>query len=157
MQEEPLAGRDPDDAFDMLLRSEMHWEAPPELSARLFALVPGGLGLLPTPLVKAQPKLWVRVLTLALTILALIVSFVIAIQVYGSLASELGFTTWWEQLQALPTLATGWFFDTVPGAGVVVAVLGSVRDQLHWLLAALLLWVALDGWTPSFTRRRVTS
>jgi 5'-3' exonuclease len=23
-----------------------------------------------------------------------------------------------------------------------------VRDQLHWLLAALVLWLALDGWSP---------
>jgi hypothetical protein len=157
MNDEPLIGRDPDDAFDKLLRVEMHWDAPPELSARLLALVPGTLAVMQMSPVKVQPKLWVRVLTLVLTILALGVSFAIAVQVYGTLATDLGFVTWWEQVQALPTIATGWLFDNVPAAGVIVGVLGSIRDQLHWLLAGLLLWVALDGWTPNFARRRATS
>jgi hypothetical protein len=157
MNDETYLERDPDDAFDLVLRAELHWEAPPELSARLLALVPGGLIAMPAAIVKAQPKLWVRVLMLVLTVAALGLSFAIASLVYGALASDLGVSGWWEQAQAWPTIATGWLFDNVPGTSVVVSLLGSVRDQLHWLLAAVVLWMALDGWNPSFVQKRATS
>ena len=150
-------GRDPDDAFDLVLRAELHWEAPPDLSARLLALVPGGLVAMPGAIVRAQPKLWLRVLMLVLTALALGLSFTIATQVYGALASDLGVSNGWEQIQAWPTIATGWLFENVPGTSIVVSLLGSVRDQLHWLIAAVVLWMALDGWSPSFVRKQVTS
>jgi hypothetical protein len=32
-----------------------------------------------------------------------------------------------------------------------------VRDQLHWLLLAVVLWLALDGWSPNIQLRRQTT
>jgi hypothetical protein len=51
-------------------------------------------------------------------------------------------------MQALPLAGLEWLYAQVPALSTVVEVLGSVRDQLHWLLAALVLWLALDGWSP---------
>lgn len=154
--EKLLLERDPEDAFDRVLRTELRWQAPPELSLRLLALVPGNMLTLAGMEQPARPKAWFRIVILVLTAAALGLSFAIAAQIYGSLAYDLGFGSFWEQLQAAPAIATGWLFDTVPGADVAVSLLVSVRDQLYWLLAAIILWIALDGWTPTFARKRVT-
>ncbi|NJM06160.1 hypothetical protein HC891_08100 [Candidatus Gracilibacteria bacterium] len=50
-----------------------------------------------------------------------------------------------------------WLFSTVPASRTVVALLESVRDQLHWLLLALVFWLALDGWQPRLRRPQQTS
>jgi hypothetical protein len=152
--------RDPDDAFDRVLRDELRWQTPPDLSARLMALVPQAaiaVSLYGVPIERPRAKPWYSTLVLVLTTLALGFSMAIAWQAANSLGVEFGLIGLWEQIQAWPALATQWLFSTVPASRAVVALLESVRDQLHWLLLALVFWLALDGWQPRLRRPQQTS
>jgi hypothetical protein len=141
--------RDPEDGLDALLRAELRWEAPPELTARLLSLVPGMplLGSLP-----ARPKPWYSTLVLVLTAIAVGLSLAVAWQVYGALGAELGLTAVFEQLRLAPLIGLQRLYEALPASRQAVEVLVAVRDQLHWLLLAMVLWLALDGWQPRLRR-----
>ncbi len=143
-----------DDTFEQVLRSEMRWEAPPELTARLIGLVPGTTEIATVP---AQPKPWYMVLVLSLTAMIIGLSLAIASQFYGVLGTQLGLAGWWQQIQVVPDLGLRWLYAELPAIRYVVAILGSVRDQLHWLLLAVVLWLALDGWSPDIQLQRQTT
>ena len=73
--------RDPDDGLDSLLRYELRWEAPPELTARLLLLIPAA-----APLAIDRPKSWYSALVAVLTAVALGLSLAVAWQ-QGSTAT----------------------------------------------------------------------
>jgi hypothetical protein len=135
--------RDPEDTFDRVLRSELLCQAPPELTARLLDLVPGA-----QPAAAPRPQRWYTILVTVLTVLAVLVSLAVSWQFYGVLSAEFGLVSFWQQVQTLPLAGLEWLYTQVPALSTVADLLGGVRDQLHWLLAALVLWLALDGWTP---------
>ncbi len=137
--------RDPDDRLDTLLRQELRWEAPPELTMRLLSLIPGAPLL---PVAPARPKTWYSMLVLVLTATAIGLSLAVAWQVLGAVSAELGFAAVLEQLRDAPAIGLQRLYDELPATRQVVAVLAAIRDQLHWLLLAAVLWLALDGWQP---------
>jgi hypothetical protein len=140
------SARDPEDGLDLLLREELRWEAPPELTARLLGLVPGVV-LLGAP-VRPQPKSWYSMVVLVLTAVAVGLSLAAAWQIFGALTAEWGLAAVLDQLRYAPALALEQLYDSFPASRQAVAVLVAVRDQLHWLLLAIVLWLALDGWQP---------
>lgn len=151
-----LMQRAPDDVLDRALRAELRWEAPPELTTRLLGLVSQfaatpQLSTASLPYARVQPRPWYATLIMALTAVLLGVSFAIAWQFYGSVGSQLGLFT---QLQEWYATGVMWLYEDLPFVRYVVALLSDVRDQLHWLLLAAVLWLALDGWTPNITLRR---
>lgn len=149
MPQEP--DRDPDDGLDVLLRQELRWEAPPDLTLRLLGLVPGA------PLVSSlpsRPKPWYSTLVLILTAVAVGLSLAVAWQVYGTLGAELGLTAIFEQLRHAPLIGMQRLYEAVPMSRYALEILFAVREQLHWLLLALVLWLAFDGWKPSLKRVR---
>lgn len=145
--------RDPDDGLDALLRQELRWEVPPELTARLLGLVPGMalMGAAPPP----RPKSWYSMVVLVLTAMAVGLSLAVAWQFVGALGAELGFAAALEQLRSAPAIGLGRLYDALPASRQAVAVLVAVRDQLHWLMLAVVLWLALDGWQPRLRRAPV--
>jgi hypothetical protein len=145
--------RDPDDRLDALLRQELRWEVPPDLTARLLGLVPGG-ALFATP--RPRPKSWYSMLVLILTAVAVGLSLAVAWQIFGAVSTELGFAAVLEQLRVAPAVGLDRLYDAFPASRQAVAVVVAVRDQLHWLLLAIVLWVALDGWQPRLALRRQT-
>jgi len=148
-----LPTRDPDDSFDALLRQELRWSVPPELAARLMSLVPGA-PLLGIALARPRPKSWYSMLVLVLTAVAIGLSLAVAWQVFGVLSTELGFAAALDQLRYAPAIGLQRLYDTLPASRQAVAIAVAVRDQLHWLLLAVVLWLALDGWQPRLTPRR---
>jgi len=146
-----LHTREPDDSLDTLLRQELRWEAPPELTQRLLALVPGAPLLVVAP---PRPKSWYSLLVLVLTAAAIGVSLAVAWQIYGALGAELGLSAVLAQLWDAPAIALQRLYEALPASRDAVALLVAVRDQLHWLLLALVLWLALDGWQPRLGRAR---
>lgn len=150
-----LITRDPDDSFDMLLRQELRWTAPPELTARLLGLVPGA-PLLGVVAARPRPKSWYSMLVLVLTAVSIGLSLAVAWQVFGVLSAELGFAAALEQLRYAPAIGLQRLYDALPASRQVVSMLVAVRDQLHWLLLAVVLWLALDGWQPRLMVRRQT-
>jgi hypothetical protein len=144
-------GREPDDRLDTLLRHELRWEAPPELTARLLGLVPGValLGVAPP-----RPKSWYSMLVLVLTAIAVGLSLAVAWQIFGAVTTELGLAGYLEQLRYAPAVALERLYEALPASRQLVAVLVAVRDQLHWLLLAIVLWLALDGWQPRLAQRQ---
>lgn len=147
--------RDPDDRLDTLLRHELRWEAPPELTNRLLGLIPGApfLAVAATP---PRPKSWYSMLVLVLTAVAIGLSLAVAWQVYGALGAELGFAGVFDQLRYAPLIGLQRLYEALPASRQAVEVLVAVRDQLHWLLLAIVLWVALDGWQPRLSRSAVS-
>jgi hypothetical protein len=148
-----LPPHEPEDNLDQILRQELRWEVPPTLAAQLLALVPGA----PPVFVPARPKSWYSMLVLVLTSIAIGLSLAIAWQFYSAVGAELGLGAMLTQLQAAPGIGLQRLYDALPASRQVVTLLGAVRDQLHWLLLAVVLWLALDGWQPRRTNRRTTS
>lgn len=148
-----LTTREPDDTFDAVLRHELRWEVPPELTARLLSLVPGA-PMLAMPAPRPRPKPWYSMLVLVLTAVAIGLSLAVAWQLFGVLSAELGFAAALEQLRYAPAIGLQRLYDALPASRQVVALLVAVRDQLHWLLLAIVLWVALDGWQPRLAQRK---
>lgn len=142
---DPKPIRDPDDALDAVLRHELRWEAPAELTARLLSLIPGAPMLVVAP---ARPKSWYSMLVLVLTAVALGLSLAVAWQIYSAVGAELGLAAILEQLRYAPMIGLQRLYEALPASRQVVAVFVAVRDQLHWLLLAIVLWLALDGWQP---------
>ncbi|PDW01965.1 anti-sigma factor [Candidatus Viridilinea mediisalina] len=145
--------RDPDDGLDALLRQETRWEAPPDLTLRLLNLVPGA-PLMPSLPPQPQPKPWYSTLVLVLTAIAVGLSLAVAWQLYATLGAELGLTAIFEQLRHAPLIGMQRLYEAVPMSQYAIEVLLAVREQLHWLLLALVLWLAFDGWKPSLKRVR---
>ncbi len=141
---DPTLNRDPDDGLDSLLRRELRWEAPSELTIRLLNLIPGAPALAIAP----RPKTWYSMLVLVLTAVAIGLSLVVAWQVYSAVGAELGLAAILEQLRYAPAIGLQRLYEALPASRQAVAVLVAVRDQLHWLLLAIVLWLALDGWQP---------
>lgn len=126
-------------AFSTALRSELQWQVPIELTARLVALVPGA------PPLHVPPKRWYVVLVYVLTILALAVSVAVAWQFYGLLASQPSIAAALELLRAAPAQGLNRLYTALPQSRYAVALLLALRDQLHWVLLALVMWAALDN------------
>ncbi len=152
--------RDPDDKLDTVLRAELRWEASAELTSRLLALVPGAPVLshsVVQPAVvrpRPRPQPWYTWLVMVLTAMAIGLSFAVAWQFYSAVGAELGLAAMWSQLQAAPAIGLQRLYETFPVTRYAVALLIGIRDQLHWLLLAAVLWLALDGWSPGFALRR---
>ena len=128
------------DAFDRVLCNELRWEAPPELTARLLALIPGA----PLLVVRPRPHPGISALALAFTGLVMLISMLIAPQIYGQLLDDFTVSMFLAQLQHAPSIFFAWLAETFPLTSLVLALLEGVRDQLHWLILALVLWVAFD-------------
>lgn len=146
--------RDPEDSLDRVLCSHLFWQAPPELTNCLLDLVQRSMiSPIASPpaeilLAPVRPRTWYTTLVTLLTVLAVGVSLTVAWQIYGILGSELGLESLWLQLQTLSASGLAWLYDQLPIARSIVGVLQSLYDQLHWLLIAIVLWLALDGWKP---------
>jgi hypothetical protein len=157
-----LIQREPDDALDLVLRSELRWEASPALTNQLLALIPGVPALQPVsaePVVvpamppRPRPQPWYTWLVLILTAIAVGLSMAVAWQFYGQVGDHLGLSAMWSQLQAAPAIGLQRLYETIPISQYIVALVLSIRDQLHWLLLAVILWLALDGWSPNINIR----
>lgn len=142
-----------DDRLDALLRTELRWEAPPDLTLRLLNLVPGGalLELLPE---QARPKQWYSTLVLVLTAVAVGISLAVAWRFYSLVGAELGLGMMLAQLRDAPGIGLQRLYEALPASRQVVAVLFAVRDQLHWLLLAAVLWLAFDNGQQRMVTRR---
>lgn len=148
-----LPPREPEDTLDQILCRELRWEAPPLLTAQLLALVPGA----PPLSAPVRPKTWYSMLVLVLTAVAIGLSLAVAWQLYSLVGAELGLSAMIAQLQEAPGIGLQRLYDALPASRQFVALLVAVRDQLHWLLLAVVLWLALDGWQPRRATQRSTS
>lgn len=145
MMNDPQMNRDPYDGLDNLLCRELRWEAPPELASRLLSLIPGAPVLAVAP---SRPKTWYSSVVLVLTAVAIGLSLAVAWQVYSAVGTELGLAAVLDQLRYAPMIGLQRLYEALPASRQAVAMLVMVRDQLHWLLLAIVLWLALDGWQP---------
>ncbi len=142
---DPKLTRDPDDRLDSVLRHELRWDCPTELTARLLNLIPGAPAL---AMAAPRPKSWYSMLVLVLTATAIGLSLAVAWQVYSAVGAELGLAAILEQLRYAPAIGLQRLYEALPASRQAVALIVALRDQLHWLLLAIVLWLALDGWQP---------
>lgn len=147
-----LSPREPEDTLDQILCQELRWEVPSLLTAQLLALIPGA----PPLIASARPKTWYSMLVLVLTAVAIGLSLAVAWQLYSVVGAGLGLSAILTQLQEAPGIGLQRLYDAMPASRQFVALLVAVRDQLHWLLLAVVLWLALDGWQPRRAAQRTT-
>ncbi len=136
-----------DDQLDAILRTELRWDAPPDLTARLLSLVPG-VALLEFVPERAKPKPWYSMLVLVLTAVAVGLSLAVAWRFYSLVGVELGLEVMFAQLREAPAIGLQRLYEALPASRQGVALLVAVRDQLHWLLLAVVLWLAFDNGQP---------
>lgn len=136
----------PDDLLDAALRHELRWEAPPELTNRLLHLVPGAVPIA-TAEISPLPR-WRLFVAIALMSLLILVSLAGASYLYQLVWFQWGFAQFIAQLEVLPARLLQTFYETMPFARELVSIIALIRDQLHWLLIALVLWIILDNWQP---------
>ncbi len=150
-------------ALDVVLRAELHWEAPAALTARLLALAaapeqaqaeaaqlpvaqPRPLAPARPPAMPAapRPKAWfvTAVYVLTLTIVAL--SLLVAWQVIGSLTSQVEIGALLTQLLSLPGQGLAYLNQHLPASRYAIDFFIRVRGQLLWLLLVAVLWAVLD-------------
>lgn len=168
-QQNDQTQREPEDTLDKVLRSEMHWEAPPSLCAHLGALIQYAPALMAgedvalppfsqqaqTIVIQPQPKRWYTTLVTMLTVVAIAVSVMVAWQLYGTVGEELGLTNLWLSVsQTFADINASIFRALPPQASYVLQLLAGVRTYLYWLLLVAVLWLALDGVSPNFSLRQ---
>lgn len=142
----PIPTPPPEELFDAALRHELRWEAPPELTHRLLQLVPNAA---PSSTPTSAPlSRWRFYLAIGLIALAALVSMVGANYLYQIVWFQLGGGSLIAQLEALPARLLQSLYETIPFAREFVSIAALIRDQLHWVLLALVLWILLDTWQP---------
>jgi hypothetical protein len=151
--------------LDVVLRAEMHWEAPVALTARLLALATAPelvtelklpqVQATPAPVVpvRERPKGWYVTTVYALTLLAVAVSLLIGWQLASLLLAEVPIGDALIQLMALPAQGLTYLTQTLPESRYLIDFLLRVRTQLMWLLLVAVLWAALDSRNFQFTFR----
>ena len=161
----------PHQSLDAVLRAEMRWDVPAELTARLLALAvnpePAALPAVPTrvvdaieaappvrqPIARARPKDWYVALVYTLTAVVMALSLTIAWQFFGALVGDVGFSGALTELLAAPARGLTQITQTLPESRILIAFFLRVRDQLLWLLLVAVLWAALDKWNPQISFR----
>lgn len=142
----PMPTPPPEELFDAALRHELRWEAPPELTHRLLQLVPNTA---PSPALTSAPlSPWRFYLAIGLIALVVLVSMVGATYLYQIVWFQLGAGSLIAQLEALPARLLQSLYETIPFAREIVSIAALIRDQLHWVLLALVLWILIDTWQP---------
>lgn len=134
----------PEELLDAALRHELRWEAPPELTNRLLQLVPNA-----SPVMAPLPR-WRYYLAIGIIACTVLVSIFGATYLYQLIWFQLGASFLVAQLEALPARLLQILYETTPFARELVSLAALIRDQLHWVLLALVLWILLDTWQPEF-------
>lgn len=143
-------------SLDVVLRAELHWEAPEALTAHLMALaLPAPLGV-PAgiqPMVRPRPKGWYVTLVYVLTTMVIVISLAVAWQFFGSFAAQAGLADALTQILAAPARGLNQLTQALPESRYPIAFFLKVRDQLMWLLLVAVFWAVLDKWNPQFSFR----
>ncbi len=147
------------DTLDTMLRTEIRWEAPAQLTDRLLLLAAALPLASAAPLPRPRPKGWHVTLAYVLTALLIGLSLAVAWNVFSLLAGELAVQGLLAQIQALPAQLMAELTRALPESRFVVAFFLYVHDKLLWLLLAAVLWAVLDRFSPqmSFGRQQVQS
>lgn len=160
-------------ALDGVLRTELAWEAPAALTARLAALAanpaaalaeptPAPAVLAPSlaaalapsaPAMIARPKPWIVATVYLLTAALVAVSLLVAWQVVGAVAPQFELSGLLTQLLALPERAQSYINQKLPQSRYAIDLFLQVRVQLMWLLLVAVLWAALDNVDLRFSFR----
>jgi anti-sigma factor RsiW len=138
---------------DSAVRDALITQAPAQLTARLRALVPSQAIVSHARVVQPQPRRWVIGVVYTITAALLLIGLMFAGSLYQLILAQLGLEAWWADIAGLPAVLLNNLYVYVPQSRFVVGALVWLQQPLQWLLAALLLWAALDR-TPSQTGRR---
>lgn len=143
--------RDPEDALDVILKQELCWQAPPDLTSNLLRLVSSATtsaAQVPVSLSSPRPRTWYTFAVMILTSITVGLSLALAWQIYGVVGAELGLVELWHQIQTIISSSLEWLYNKLPAAHYVVSFIGSAYTQtswlLNWILVALVLWLVLD-------------
>jgi len=173
-------------SLDGVLRAELRWEVPADLTARLLAIATAPAELLavepagtaediftpmwavparPTgplaqmPLARPHPKGWYVAAVYAITAAVIALSLLVALQIFSVLTSQVSISATLTELLSLPGQALSYVVHALPQSRYLIDFLLKLHEQLIWLLLVAVLWAALDklNFSFSFSRSRQTS
>jgi hypothetical protein len=163
-------------SFDGVLRAELHWEVPADLTARLLAIATAPVELLaaepadtadiltpmwavamrPTgpmaqmPLARPHPKGWYVAAVYAITAAVIALSLLVALQIFSALTSQVSISATLTELLSLPGQGLSYLAAALPQSRYLIDFLMKLHEQLIWLLLVAVLWAALDKWNIPF-------
>jgi hypothetical protein len=151
---------EPYDTLDLVLRDELRWQAPPDLTMQLMRLAqdpslrtrpsqdPYAISSFSPSFGYSQPKRWYTTLVMLLTCVAVGLSSAVAWQVYGVVGAELGASEMWQHAHSAYIGGIHQVYAEMPVTRSLVSSLGTLHEQalllLNWLLVAFVLWLSLD-------------
>jgi hypothetical protein len=145
-------------SLDVVLRAEMHWDAPAALTARLLAIAatpvealapanPAAMQRQSAPVMERErPRRWYVASVYVLTTTVIALSLLVAWQLVGALTEQVSVSAALTQLLSLPAQGLSYLTQTLPQSRFLIDFFLKVRDQLMWLLLIAVLWAALDKW-----------
>ncbi|NOK57287.1 MAG: Transmembrane transcriptional regulator (anti-sigma factor RsiW) [Chloroflexi bacterium AL-W] len=142
-------------SLDVVLQAEMRWETPADLTARLLNIAANPALLAnPTVMLQPRPKGWHVVLVYTVTIMAVILSIAMGVQIFGLLATQIGLQSTIDQLVIWPSQAVAQLIQVLPESRYVIDFFLQARTYLLWLLCVAVVWAVLDRWTPQMSSGR---
>lgn len=170
MNEHEWTHRDPEELLDQVLRREMRWQAPPDLTERLVGMVgmvattgfsPATSSVVVAEPLHPRPGRWYSILVMLLTAVAVGVSFAVAWQFYGIVGAELGLSEAWNHMQALVSMGLHQLYGEIPALRHIMTFIGTLYEQaswlVNWVLLAVVLWLVFDSYTPGTSAQRQQS
>lgn len=142
-------------ALDEVIRTELHWDVPADLTARLLAITrtPAAFA---AP-VALRPKRWHVALAYLAATVSIVLSLLIGWQLVSLVAAQFDFQVVITNVMAFPGEALAWLTQALPESRYAVDFFLHARSQLVWLLLVALVWAMLDKWNPqlpTFRRRQ---
>ncbi|MEM8534350.1 MAG: hypothetical protein AAGF95_26115 [Chloroflexota bacterium] len=139
-------------SLDVVLRTEMRWETPADLTARLLNMAANpALFANPSVMLQPRPKGWHVVMVYTITIMAVILSIAMGVQLFGLVAAQVGLQSTIDQIVAWPSLAIAQLIQIIPESRYLIDFFLHARTYLSWLLCVALVWAVLDRWTPQMS------
>lgn len=144
-KQESLMLEEPEDVLDHVLRAELRWQSPPELTMRLCRLAQSS-----APLIQSQSQAQTRFsfLILLLMVVAGGLSLATIWQAYWANGLEPGLGAVWQPTVETFSQGMSTVYEQLPFVRTLIEFLMIVQEQLHWVFIATVLWLALDGWAP---------
>ena len=132
-------------ALDVVLRAELRWEVPTDLTARLLSLAAAPAIIYTLP---SRPSRRVVTLVYILAVAVVALSLAVVLQFMGLLAAQLGLADALTELFAMPGRVVQQLTVSLPESRYALDLLLRARDQLIWLLLIAIVWIGVDRWGP---------
>ncbi|HMO56956.1 MAG TPA: hypothetical protein PKA05_03335 [Roseiflexaceae bacterium] len=139
-------------ALEPVVKAELQWQAPQDLTARLLALTTMPVPLLITAPMRPQP--WYVNVIGALSVAVVMVSVAVIWQIAAGIALQFGLGELLTELAAWPGRGLTILSIEMPQSRYVIDLFMRIREQLLWVLLVIVLWLTVEQLNPRLVAER---